>query len=110
MNLLYSSARFIFFTLLVLSLSVAADTGQPEHQDTGLEIIKQSRYGEILVAPDVDWSGYTKVRIDKATVAFRKNWVRDQRVRNNITIREKDEQRIKSDLSLLLPRIASPSS
>ena len=56
MNFFHSYGRFIFFTLLALPLSVAAGTDPTESQDPGLVIVEQDRYGEILVAPDVDWT------------------------------------------------------
>jgi len=105
MNLFHSYGRFILFALLVWSLSVAADTDPGESQDADMDIIEQSRDGEILVARGVDWSPYSKVQLEKATVAFRENWARDLRRRSDIVIRERDEERIKSSLANLLDEI-----
>lgn len=88
--------------MLVLSLSVAANPDPGESQDTGLDIIEQSRDSEILVAPGIDWTIYSKVQLERATVEFRKNWIRDLKRRDGITVRERDEERIKSDLANLL--------
>jgi hypothetical protein len=105
MKFFHSFGRFISFTLLVLSLSATADTDPSQTPDTDLDIIEQDRYGEILAAPGVDWSIYPKVQLEKATVALRENWARDLKRRSNITIRERDEERIKSDLAKLLDEI-----
>jgi len=105
MNSLHSYGRFIFFASLVLSLSVAADTDPRESQGSGLDIIEQSRYGEILAAPGVDWSSYSKVQLENATVAFRENWARDLKRRSDLVVRERDEERIKSGLVKLLDEI-----
>ena len=105
MNLLRSYGRFILLVLLASSLSVAADTEPRESQDTGLDIIEQDRYGEILVAPGVDWSIYTNVQLERATVEFRENWARDLKRSDGTIIRERDEERIKSDLADLLDEI-----
>ena len=98
-------SRLIFRTLLVLSMSVLAYDARPETPDSNLEIIEQDKYGEFLVAGNVDWSSYSKIQIDKATVAFREHWVRDQRRLYDNIIREKDEERIKSDMSDLLHKV-----
>jgi hypothetical protein len=105
MNLFHSYGKFILFASLVLSLSVAADTDPREPQDTDLDIIEQSRYGEILVAPGIDWSTYSKVQLEKATVAFRENWARDLKRHSDLVIRERDEERIKSGLVSLLDEV-----
>jgi len=99
------NSRLIFCTLLVLSVSVLADTAPPEAAVSDLEVIEQDKYGEFLAAGNVDWSSYSKVQLEKGTVAFRKNWVRDQRRHSDIVIRERDEERIKSDMSDLLHKI-----
>ena len=103
----HSQYRFVFCTMLVLSLSAMAETDLPELPGSGLDIIEQNKYGEILAAADVVWSDYSKVQIERATVAFRERWIRDQRWRNGNTIREKDVIRIKSDMADLLHDVLS---
>ncbi len=92
-------------TLLALSLSAVADTDLVESPGPGLEIVEKSRHSEIQVAADVNWTSYSRIQLDRATVKFRKNWVRDQRNRSGIIIKEKDEARIKSDLADLLDEV-----
>jgi hypothetical protein len=46
-----------------------------------------------------------KIQLERATVEFRKRWARDQRQRSGIIIKEKDEERIKSDLADLLDEV-----
>jgi hypothetical protein len=94
--------RFVICAALSLPVSLLADADQPGPEIPDPEIIQNNRYGEFLVAADVDWSRYQKVNIDRATVEFRKNWVRDQRQRSGNTIREKDQILIKSKLADLL--------
>ena len=95
----------MFSTLLVLSLSVAADTGPAELQDAGLEILEKKRDGEILAVPGIDLSSYSKVQLETATVEFRKDWIRDQKRWSNNTIRERDEIRIKTDMANLFDEV-----
>jgi len=90
-----------FCTLLVLSLSVLADTAPSETDRSDLEAIEQNKYGEFLAA-GVDWSSYSGIKLEKATVTFRKDWVHDQRQRYDNIIREKDEERIKTGMLELL--------
>lgn len=98
-------SRIVLCTLLALSLSALADTDPVETPDPVLEIIEKSRYGEIRVAADVDWASYSKIQLERATVEFRKRWARDLRNRSGIIIKEKDEERIKSDLAGLLDEV-----
>ena len=65
----------------------------------------QTPDGAILVDADVDWSGYTKVQLKRGTVEFRENWVRDQKRLNSSVIKEKDLERVKTDMSDLLEKV-----
>jgi len=105
MGSFFSNSRLIFCILFVLSVSVLADTVPPETADSDLVVIEKDKYGDFHAAGNADWSSYSKVQIEKATVAFRKNWVRDQRRNSDIIIRERDEKRIKSDMSDLLHKV-----
>jgi len=68
-------------------------------------MVEQDRLGEIQVPEGVDWAAYTKVLLAPATVEFRENWARDQRQLHNTSIREQDEERIKSYLSETLDEL-----
>jgi hypothetical protein len=82
-----------------MSLSALADTDPVEATDPGLDIVEKSKHSEIRVAADVNWSSYSSIQLERATVEFRKHWARDQRNRSGIIIKEKDEERIKSKLA-----------
>lgn len=97
--------RYIVTVLFVLSVSALADSDQAEVPESGLDIFEQSRHSEIRVAADVDWASYSKIQLESATIEFRKWWARDLRQRSGITIRERDEQRIKTDLADLLDEV-----
>ena len=88
-----------------MSLSALADTDPVETPDPGLDIVEKSWHGEIRFSADVDWTSYSKIQLERATVEFRKRWARDLRQRSGITIRERDEERIKSDLADLLDKV-----
>jgi hypothetical protein len=91
--------------IIFWSMPVLADTEPVQPSDSG-EIIKyETKDGGMLTAAEIDWSAYTEVALDRATVEFRENWVEDQkRVFDNI-LREADLERIKSDMSNMLHRV-----
>ncbi len=43
----------------------------------GLTLVKSKRLEHVYLLPNADFRGYTKVMLDPAEVAFRKNWQRD---------------------------------
>ncbi len=95
----------ILKTLLLSLILISATAPAVAQDDTpsvsleGLQLVDKSRRGEIYAAPDVDWSVYTQVMLDPATVAFRRNWQRDQNRYNNFKIRAKDMEKIKTSLA-----------
>lgn len=91
--------------LLAWPLTGLAGTEPTEQPNPGLEVVEQTRNGQILAATDIHWDIYTRIRLDRATVEFRKNWARDQRQRSGITIREADEERIKTSMSDLFEEV-----
>jgi hypothetical protein len=94
--------RIIISATILLLTACASQAPAPE---PGFEVIDYDRDGEIQLALDVDWSSYTKVHLETATVEFRDNWVRDQKRLYDNVIREKDEVRIKTGASDLLERV-----
>ena len=43
----------------------------------GLVLVKSKRFDRVYLAPDADFTPYTKIMLDPTEVAFRKNWLRD---------------------------------
>jgi hypothetical protein len=105
MVIFHSYSKLVLCTLLVMSLSALADTDPVEAPDPGLDIVEKSWHGEIRFSADVDWASYSKIQLERATVEFRKRWARDLRQRSGIIIKEKDEERIKSDMADLLDEV-----
>jgi hypothetical protein len=100
-------------TLVLLALLIAA-TGPapaaagdeaPELSFEGLQLVEKSRNREFYADPDADWSDYTQVQLDPATVAFRKNWQRDQNRLQPFKVKTEDMERIKADLSELFGEV-----
>lgn len=87
---------------------VQADDPAPDVSMEGLELVEKDRRGEIYADPDTDWSVYNRIQLDEATVAFRKNWQRDQnRGRRALSERvsTSDMERIKSELAALFDEV-----
>ncbi len=84
---------------------VMAKTPEPEQSTDGLRLVKKTHQGESRVNTNTDWSGFTQIRLERATVEFRKNWARDQKSRMGNRPTEENMERIKSDLSELLDEV-----
>jgi hypothetical protein len=104
--------RKFLYGILIASLTafypaLAAEAELPEVSLEGLELVEKDRRGEIYADPDVDWSVYTEIQLDQATVAFRKNWQRDQNRYNSFKVRASDMEQIKSGLAELFDEVFS---
>mgnify|MGYP001826982177 FL=1 len=84
---------------------ITACAAQAPAPDPGFEVIYYDRHSEFQVASGVDWISYGKVLLEKASVEFRDNWVRDQKRLYDKKIRETDEERIKTSASELLAKV-----
>lgn len=94
---------------LVPPLPAAAESGQepPEVSLDGLQQVEKNRRGAIYADPEIDWSIYRKIQLEPATVAFRKNWQRDQNRYQSNKIRTEDMERIKAGLAELFDDVFS---
>lgn len=85
--------------------SIVASDSVPEISMEGLELVEKDRRGEIYADPGIDWSVYSRIQLDEATIAFRKNWQRDQNRTQPFRIRTEDMERIKRELSDLFGEV-----
>ena len=98
----------LFFSFLIilttspLSCVAMAKSSAPEQSADGLELVNKNLHGEFYLDTGADWSRFTGIQLDKATVEFRKHWARDQKNRNGKRPTQENMGRIKSDLSELL--------
>mgnify|MGYP001826299710 CR=1 FL=1 len=100
-----SISKMFIIALLIQPLSAAIAEEPPQSPGADLEVVEKDRRSEVRAAQGIDWNAYTRVKLDRASVEFRKNWVRDQRQRSGNIIREDDEKRIKDDLSDLFEEV-----
>ena len=104
MNWKFASMALILALSTPTASLVASDEASMASND-GLELVKESRRGELYVDPAADWSTYGKVLLDPATVAFRKNWQRDQNRTDPFKVKTEDMERIKSELSAMFGEV-----
>ena len=82
---------------LAFSLTAVAKDELPEITEDGLHKMKDTNLGLVYADPDADLSGYQRVMLLDATVAFKKNWQRNQNRSAPHKVRAKDMERIKFD-------------
>jgi hypothetical protein len=104
MKIILKTLLFTFFLISTIAPAVAKDE-PPSVSLDGLELIEKDRRGEIYADPDIDWAVYGQIILDPATVAFRRNWQRDQNRFHSFKIKTKDMERIKSDMSELFGEV-----
>lgn len=105
LNALRQVAVFIpaLLALTLPQLGLAGSAAEPSTD--GLELVEKSRHRSLYVAPDVDWSRYTAIQLEDATVEFRRNWQRDQNRSWPFKVRDEDVVEIKQSLAELLTEV-----
>jgi len=103
MRLNFASIAMVLALTAPVAMNFAAEP--PDVSVDGLELVEKSRRSELYVDPGVDWNSYTKIQLDPATVAFRKNWQRDQNRSQPFKVRTEDMERIKAELSELFGEV-----
>ena len=98
--------RILFITTtLMLSMMIAtpalAKKNLPAINDEGMELIKDSKMTTIYADPNADLGIYNRIWLKPATVAFKKNWQRDQNRSNAMKVRTKDMEKIQQDIATL---------
>jgi len=86
------------------ALSMAEDAA-PDISTDGMQLVDKDSRGEIYADPGVDWSVYSKIMLDDASVAFRKNWQRDQNRNRASRVSTADMEKIKSSLATLFDEV-----
>ena len=100
MNIILKTFLLSIIMASTVAPAVAKDE-PPEVSIEGLELVENDRGGEIYADPDIDWSVYTQIMLDPATVAFRRNWQRDQNRYHSFKVRARDMEKIKTEMSKL---------
>jgi len=101
----------ISFAIVALILAVAtispawAKKNLPAVNDEGMELVKNSDLATVYADPGADLSIYNRIWLQDATVAFKKNWKRDQNRSRPLKIQDKDMERIQEDVATLFREV-----
>ena len=94
---------------LLLSLTaispVWAKKKLPEFNDEGMELVKNSDLATVYADPGADLSVYKKVMLMDATVAFKKNWKRDQNRGVSMKVKDSDMVKIQEEVAELFAEV-----
>lgn len=98
------------YTLVALvatvpSSALKADSSQSKILSENAASVKKTWHGEWQMNTDVDWTRFSKIQLEQASVTFRKHWARDQRNRTGNRPTKKDIERVKTDLSKQLNEV-----
>ena len=105
--------RFFKLSLIVLTLMVSvmaispiwAKKSLPAVNDEGMELVKDSELATVYADPGADFGVYERIWLEDATVAFKKNWQRDQNRGYALKVRDADMQKIMDDVASLFREI-----
>lgn len=105
------SIKSILFVTAALMLSMTMATSAlakkdlPAVNDEGMELIKDSKMTTVYADPNADLGIYNRIWLKQATVAFKKNWQRDQNRSNAMKVRTKDMEKIQQDITTLFGEV-----
>ncbi len=100
--------RFLIAALLVCVVSISpamARKALPEVNDEGMELVKNSKLATVYADPDADLGIYNRIWLLDATVAFKKNWKREQNRSYPLKVKDKDMLVIEEDISGLFREV-----
>jgi len=101
----------ISFAIMALLLTIAAispvwaKNSQPAVNDEGMELVKDSELAIVYAVPGADLSIYKQIWLEDATVAFKKNWQRDQNRYKSLKIRTSDMERIQHEVATVFREV-----
>lgn len=97
--------NFLVLATLALSMTVTmpvlAKSDLPAVNDEGMELVKDSKLSTVYADPGADLGIYNRIWLQDATVAFKKNWQRDQNrySANSFKVQTKDMEKIQADVA-----------
>lgn len=89
----------------LMATPVLAKKDLPAVNEDGMTLVKDTRMSTIYADPDADLSVYKKIILMDASVAFKKNWQRNQNSESFYSaafrVKDSDVERIKADVATL---------
>lgn len=98
----------IIFTLLLgitAILPAWAKKDPPAVNDEGMVLVKDSDLATVYADPGADLSIYNRVMLLDATVAFKKNWARDQNRGNRMRVKDRDMVKIQEEVAAVFREV-----
>lgn len=105
------NTKQVSITLLTLLFSFAAISSAwakkdlPLINDEGMELVENSDLATVYADPGADLSIYNRVMLLDATVAFKKNWKRNQNRADPLKVKDKDMVKIQEDVATLFREV-----
>jgi len=102
---------FIISSLLLVALTTSpvwAKKDLPAINDEGMELVKDTRTTTIYADPGANLGIYKRIMLEDASVAFKKNWQRDQNRTSRggaFRVRDSDMERIRQDVATLFREV-----
>jgi hypothetical protein len=106
MNLSKITIAIIALLLIVAATSPAwAKKNLPAVNDEGMELVKDSDLATVYADPEADLSIYNSVMLMDATVAFKKNWKRDQNRGVSMKVKDRDMVKIQEEVAAVFREV-----
>lgn len=94
-----------FLAGCLMAIPALAKDDLPMINEDGMELVKDTRMSTIYADPNADLSVYNKIMLMDASVAFKKNWQRNQNSMSSynaaFNVKDSDVERIKADTATL---------
>ena len=90
---------FMILGLVISSPAVANKDDPPEVTEDGLHLVKDSNLALVYAVTAADLNGYHRIWLVKPSIAFKKNWKRDQNKHKGSKVTDKDMERIRTHLA-----------
>ena len=84
---------------------VFAKKSLPAINDEGMNLVKDSELATVYADPGADLSIYKRIWLKDATVAFKKNWKRDQNRSYSLKVRDSDMEKIQNDVAIVFREV-----
>ncbi len=97
----------VLFALLATGSAVEAKKPEPPAEWThdGLHLVPGTEMAAAWVKPETDFSGYRRIMLLDAYVAFRKNWEREHRGSSVHRVTSRDIERMKTEMAELFREV-----
>jgi len=93
----------LFFLVLLFGITTVsplwAKKDFPAVNDEGMQLVENSELATVYADPGADLGIYNRVMLLDATVAFKKNWKRDQNRGNPLKVKDRDMVKIQEEVA-----------